>query len=96
MAATMSDEPIVGAGFRTSPRAAQFTLWLGVVFALLANWLEWPNWVLISSIASAAYGAGVHDGYRWARQQRWMEWMAEHRDPEWVKQIDPKWFECKE
>jgi hypothetical protein len=35
------------------------------------------------------------DTYRWAREQRWMEWMAEHVDPDWVKEIDPKWFDCK-
>jgi hypothetical protein len=95
MAIIMSNEPIVGIGARTSPRAAALAKWLGLVVALLAYWFDWPSWVLISSIGALAYGVGASDGYRWAREQRWMEWMAENVDPEWGNQIDGKWLDCK-
>jgi hypothetical protein len=80
MAIVMSNEPIVGIGARTSPRAAALAKWLGLGLALLAYWFDWPSWVLISSIAALSYGIGASDGYRWARKQRWMEWMAENVD----------------
>lgn len=94
MVSVMNAEPIVGAGLRTSLRVGEISVWLGLVCALLAYWLGWPNWVWVL-LAIASYGAGVGDGYRWAREQRWMEWKAEHVDPDWAKEIDPKWFDCK-
>ena len=95
MCRVLKGEPKVGAGLTTSPRAATFVMWLLGPLALLVYWFNGPILIWLPSAMLGAYGSGALDGYRWAREQRWREWAAEHIDPEWANHVDSKWLECK-
>ena len=92
----MTHEPIVGFGAKTSPAVAKWTGYTGLTLLTIAYWFSWPTWLLVAAACATAYGSGVQDGYRWAREQRWMEWMADNGWPDWKDYIDSKWLECKQ